>query len=150
MPGHKAIHGSANMYCRAPPLSIPPQLGSGGGTPRPRKLRDASIRIINGTFIENRMMMGAMMFGRMCWKITLGVESPRAIAEFIYTFSLTPITRLRTILVLPMPFEIPRQKITCHRPGLISEMMTINNSKLGMLISASTNLCSIRSNLPPI
>ena len=108
------------------------------------------MRIINGTFMEKSMIIGAKIFGKMCSKMILPVGAPSASAEFMYIFSLIPITRLLNILVLPIPFEIPKTIITCHNPGLMREIITINSNKLGMLNSASINLCSIRSNIPPM
>ncbi|GAI84587.1 unnamed protein product, partial [marine sediment metagenome] len=40
------------MKLRALPLSIPPQLGAGGGIPKPRKLKLASVRMTPGTVKE--------------------------------------------------------------------------------------------------
>jgi len=52
------------MYLRALPLSIPPQLGAGGGMPKPRKLKPASAKITEGTVIEKMIIIGAMIFGQ--------------------------------------------------------------------------------------
>ena len=53
-----------------------PQLGSGGGIPKPRKLRPASIRMISGTSIVNRITAVGRMLGRMCLNRILGMEQP--------------------------------------------------------------------------
>ena len=44
-PGHIASRGAISMYCRPSRLSIVPQLGTSGGSPKPRKLNDASAMI---------------------------------------------------------------------------------------------------------
>ena len=105
---------------------------------------------MNGTFIVKRMMIWAIIFGKICRKITSLLGAPRATAELIYMSSLTPITRLLIILVLPIPFEIPKTMITCHKLGPIIDMISIKISKPGILNSASINLCNIKSNVPPI
>ena len=70
-----------------------PQLGVGGGMPRPRKLRLASERMIPGTIVVYRTMMGAMILGRI-WRIsTLEVELPIARAASRYKSSLVSVTK---------------------------------------------------------
>jgi hypothetical protein len=64
-PGIKAIMGAISMYWRPVLLNIPPQLGAGGGMPRPRKLKLASARIMAAMRVVNRMIIGAIMLGRM-------------------------------------------------------------------------------------
>src|SRR6059036_174441 len=44
-PGNTAIHGAFSEYDGAEPESISPQDGVGSAVPRPRKLRDASVRM---------------------------------------------------------------------------------------------------------
>ncbi|MFC1958124.1 sensor histidine kinase [Chloroflexota bacterium] len=51
------------MYLRPLSLSIPPQLGSGGGMPNPRKLMVASAKMAEPTVIVNRIIMGAITLG---------------------------------------------------------------------------------------
>ena len=77
-PGQITIHGALNMNRRPLPLNIPPQLGAGGGMPKPRKLSDASPRMTPGTASEKLMMIGARMLGRMWRNRTREVEPPMA------------------------------------------------------------------------
>jgi len=85
------------------PLSMPPQLGVGGGIPKPRKLRLASVITIAGTRTVNRRIMIGITLGRICRVITLGGEAPIATAAATYTFSLMPITAPLSILDPGMP-----------------------------------------------
>ncbi|MBA7681578.1 hypothetical protein ES703_89918 [subsurface metagenome] len=117
--------------------------------PKPRKLRLASIRIRFGTSTLNRIIKGAIILGRICRVSILGVEQPIASAACTYTFSLMPITAPLIILEPVMPHLTPETTITCHRPGPNIAIKTIRRIKPGMHITASTNLCTIRSNLPP-
>src|SRR3546814_3607532 len=57
-----------------------PQLGAGGGTPTPRKLRPASMVMTTGMSMEARMSSGPMMLGRM-WTATMrGAPAPIAVS----------------------------------------------------------------------
>jgi hypothetical protein len=80
-PGHNAIQGAWNIYVRASPLSIPPQLGFGGGIPKPRKLKPASARIVPGIDIVKIIMIGARILGKTCFLSIDHVELPIATAE---------------------------------------------------------------------
>ena len=106
-PGQMTIHGALNMNRRPLPLSMPPQLGAGGGMPKPRKLSEASPRITPGTASEKLMMMGARMLGRMCLSSTLDVEPPMAIEASRYEFSLMLMTTLREKREPPIPPDTP-------------------------------------------
>ena len=65
-PGHIASRGAISMYWRPSRLSIDPQLGTSGGSPKPRKLSEASAMITPPMVIEKMTMTGAMMLGRTC------------------------------------------------------------------------------------
>ncbi|MBA7591996.1 hypothetical protein ES708_34167 [subsurface metagenome] len=99
---------------------------------------------------ENRIIVGARILGRMCWISILGVEQPIAFAASTYTFSLMPITALLIILEWAMPFLTPITRIILKRPGPMIEIKTIRRIRAGMHKVASTNLCTIRSSLPPM
>ncbi|MBA7689503.1 hypothetical protein ES703_98011 [subsurface metagenome] len=131
-------------------LGIPPQLGSGGGMPKPRKLRAASVRITPGTVVEKRIIMGAIILGRMCRVSILRVGQPIATAASTYTFSLMAITALLTSLEPVIPYHNPITMINPGIPRPTRDIMTIRIGSQGMHIQASTNLCTIRSNLPPM
>ncbi len=82
------------MYLRPGPLSIPPQLGTGGGIPKPRKLRVASARIAEPIPIENMTISPGIILGRTCRINILVAEAPIACGACTYIFSLIPITKL--------------------------------------------------------
>ena len=65
-PGQIANRGAMVMYWRPPRLSMPPQLGTSGGRPKPRKLSEASATMMAPMVIEKMMMMGGMTFGSTC------------------------------------------------------------------------------------
>ena len=75
------------MYLRPSQLSIPPQVGSGGGTPNPRKLIIASVRIAFPTFRLKMTISGAIIFGKICRLSVFEVGEPIARAASTYTFS---------------------------------------------------------------
>ncbi|GAI62196.1 unnamed protein product [marine sediment metagenome] len=139
-----------NINSRPLPLSMPPQLGAGGGMPKPRKLRLASVRMTPGTVKEKLTIAGDRILGRICRIIILWVEQPIAAAACTYTFSLMAIVVLLANLEPVMPPNTPIATISGIIPGPTREITTIRRIKPGMHIMASTNLCTIRSNLPPI
>ncbi|MBA7611302.1 hypothetical protein ES703_18522 [subsurface metagenome] len=118
--------------------------------PKPRKLRLASVIITPGTCRLNWIIMGAIILGRICRVSSLVVGQPIVIAACRYTFSLMPITALLITLEPTMPPSIPKVMITDHIPGPIIEIMTIRTTSPGRHITPSTNLCSVRSSLPPM
>ena len=77
MPGKMAIHGACSKKVRLPTLSIPPQVGVGGGGPRPRKLSDDSTRIAVPSDVEAMTMIGAITLGSRCWKTIRPPPAPR-------------------------------------------------------------------------
>jgi hypothetical protein len=66
------------MYCRALPLSMPPQAGAGGGTPKPRKLSAASARMALPRPSVAMTMIGATTLGRMWRSTTRRCPAPSA------------------------------------------------------------------------
>ena len=127
-----------------------PQLTAGGGIPKPRKLKLASVRIIAGDPVEGCTIIGAMILGIIWSKIILMVGEPAETAAWIYIFCLIVMVALLINLEPVMPHVIPSTRINCITPGPVSEMMTIINIKPGKHITASTNRCTIRSNVPPM
>src|SRR4030095_8385819 len=65
-PGHHAIHGALSRNCWAV-VSMVPQLGRGGCTPRPRKDRMASAMMAPGMDTVAWTRRALPMFGRM-WR----------------------------------------------------------------------------------
>ncbi|MBA7691888.1 hypothetical protein ES703_100443 [subsurface metagenome] len=98
----------------------------------------------------NRTIKGAITLGRICRVSILVVEQPIASAAATYTFSLMPMVAPLSILEPPMPQLTPKTIITCQRPGPIRETAIMRIIRTGKHNQASTNLCTIRSNLPPM
>ena len=115
-PGQRASAGTLSMYRRPSQLSIPPQLATSGGSPRPRKLREASAMITSPMVTVKMTIMGAMMLGSTCRKRIWRVGTPTAFAARKYTFSLMPMTALRAILEPLMPPAMPRTRMICSWP----------------------------------
>src|SRR5687767_4043690 len=95
-----AVHGAANRYVRAFPLSMLPHDGKGEGTPRPRKLKEASARIADPSSVAPMMMIGAMTFGRMCLNMIRKLLLPMALDASTYTLFLSASTAPRTTRLL--------------------------------------------------
>ena len=91
------------MYVRPVPLSMLPQVGAGGGTPRPRNERPASVRITAPMRVVNSTITTGMTFGTM-WRIRMcHVRAPIDCAAWVYMFSFTEITAPRTMREPAMP-----------------------------------------------
>src|SRR6516165_4948410 len=60
--GKNAIDGAVSRLSR-PSAIMPPQLGAGGGTPRPRKLSAPSTTMITATASRKKAISGNAMFG---------------------------------------------------------------------------------------
>ena len=54
-PGQNASRGAISMYLRPSLLSMPPQLGTSGGRPNPRKLKEASATMFAPTDTEEKI-----------------------------------------------------------------------------------------------
>ena len=84
MAGKMARWGAWIRNCRPVPPSMPPQVGVGGGGPKPRKERLASTMIVLPNWTEAKMMMGAVTLGRMCWNTIRVPVAPTARAASMY------------------------------------------------------------------
>ncbi|MNN22858.1 hypothetical protein D3C81_1362350 [compost metagenome] len=148
-PGASASHGPWNMKVRPSPDSMPPQVGAGGGTPRPRKDRPDSARIAVPTRVVNSTITGGSTLGRMWRNRMRPVDAPIDCAACTYMFSRTDTTALRTMREPPMPSSSPSVQTICQLPGPSTDTTTIRITRSGKLIQASTMRCTNRSNLPP-
>src|SRR6266404_2211826 len=75
-PGRTVSHQSPTINIERPSDSIEPQAGSGGGTPTPRKLSDASAMITTPIVRLASTIVEFSTLGRMCRKITRVREPP--------------------------------------------------------------------------
>ena len=137
------------MKVRPEPDSMPPQVGVGGGTPRPRNDRLDSARMTVPTRVVNSTMIGGMMFGRMCRHRMRLVEAPIDWAACTYMFSRTETTAERMMREPAMPSSRPSVPMICGRPGPSTETTTSRMMRSGKLIQASTKRWAMRSILPP-
>ena len=95
-----------------------PQLGNGGGTPKPRKLNVASAIIAFPISRVKITIMIAVILGKICRSIMCGVDIPRTLAASTYKFFLIAITALRINLTRPpIPACMPNTIMTGSRPG---------------------------------
>src|SRR5438132_1392776 len=77
-------------------LSIPPQEGSGGCVPRPRKLNAASLRIAWDRYTLTITISGASTLGSTYRRMARQSEAPITRADSIYGSAMTEITEPRT------------------------------------------------------
>ena len=70
-----------------PFVSIPPQVAAGGGSPKPRKLKVARIKIASATWNVAFTTIVEIVLGTMCRMITRPEEPP--ITRTASTYSLT-------------------------------------------------------------
>ena len=107
-PGQIASSGARSMNRRPSRLSMPPQLGCGGGMPKPRKLIVDSLRITAPSEMVNTTITGGQTCGR-TWRSRMRqVPAPTARAASTYAFCLVLSTTPRTVRMLPMPVNAPR------------------------------------------
>ena len=137
------------MNVRPLPDSMAPQVGAGGGTPRPRKDRPDSARMTVPTRVVSSTMMGAITFGNMWCHRIRGAAAPMDCAACTYMCSRTDTTDERTMREPPMPSSSPRVPMICGMPGPSTDTTTIRTTRSGKLIQASTKRCTSRSTLPP-
>src|ERR1044071_6241451 len=80
-----------------PTLIIWPQLGVGGGTPMPRKLRLASSIMSSGMASTKPTMIGEIEFGMRWHRMMYQGDAPSACAARTNSFSLNDFTCARTM-----------------------------------------------------
>ena len=96
---------------------MPPQVGAGGGTPRPRNDSADSIRMTTPTRVVNSTMIGGSTLGRMWRHRMRGVEAPIDCAACTYMFSRTETTAERMMREPAMPSSRPSVTMICGMPG---------------------------------
>src|SRR5699024_28539 len=92
--------------------SIFPQLGSGVGTPAPKKLRAASVIIDSAKINVAWTIKGDKALGAICKNIILKAEAPCALIASMYVSSLIAIALDLTILAINGVKTILRAIIT--------------------------------------
>src|SRR5882724_12085616 len=117
MPGKIAIQEAVSKNRMPSTDSIRPQDGAGGGTPIPRKLREASTRIAPLSPADATTMYGAMTFGRMCRSMMLQLAQPTACAASTKRLSLMDKTAERMIRFVSGMRGIAIARITLNIDG---------------------------------
>src|SRR5688572_10522834 len=95
-PGAHTVHGARDINARLS-LSIDPQVGLGGGTPKPRKLNAVSVRITCPSARLASTITGDITFGSTWRRISRACEPPIARAASTYSVRTTDIVGARTI-----------------------------------------------------
>src|SRR5207249_934821 len=108
-PGKIARYGAVSRFRRPSPLSIAPQVGVGGGVPRPSKLTAASMTMAFPSHTVAMTRIGANTFGSTCRATIRPGEAPKARAASMNVCCLTASTVPRT---------------TREAPGAITSAMT--------------------------
>src|SRR5204863_3531491 len=72
-PGKITSHGAVRTYSAADSDSMRPQDGYGSGMPRPRKEREASVRMVEPSCAVASTISGASVFGS-TWRIAIRVS----------------------------------------------------------------------------
>ena len=148
-PGHIAIHGLRTKSLRPGPASMPPQDGSGAGTPKPMKLSEASVRIAIPSALVAMISHGATHCGAMCCHMIRRFTAPIARAASTYCASFTAKTCERTTRLARGICTMPMAMIMLIRFVPSAAVTAIASIRVGMDMSASINRCIALSTLPP-
>src|SRR5699024_8765882 len=129
---------------------IVPQLACGCGTPRPKKLRKASVKMAVGTVNVNVTIIGPNIFGIKCFNIIGSVleHSDLAASTYSCVFNINASPRIlldiliQPVLVIARIIENnPLGKITVHNT---------TTTKYGRPVKISAIRIIYSSTLPPI
>src|SRR5262249_20212256 len=142
-------HGARCTYLWAAPFNMPPQEGTSGGTPIPRKLRVASATIAVPRKTVTRTMYRAKQLGIIWRKMMRPWPAPMALGGRMESISLTVRAwERRTRAVLGMKAML-RAMTTLLRDAPKAAMIAIARIRAGKAIMVSIILWMMRSVLPP-
>ena len=108
-PGKTVSHGLVAMVDWAS-MSMFPQVGVGGWTPNPRKLRDDSRMMAFPTASVAPTTMGPMALGRICRVMSLRLLAPRLRAASMKVTCLMARTSPRTTLAVAIQLNRPMMR----------------------------------------
>src|SRR5215469_14679454 len=149
MPGMIGIQGASSANFWAAPNRSRPQDGAGGGSPRPRKLRDASVMIAPPRLAVAMTTWGATQFGATCRKMILRWLAPAARADWTYSLSFMARTVERTtravLGMMTMPIAMIRFVVVRPRTAMMTMAMIKDGNDQRMSMTRSTR----RSQTPP-
>src|SRR5215472_18503889 len=147
-PGRVARCGESRMYDK-PKASVAPQLGVGGGTPRPRKLSAASVVIAVPMPSVASTSSGAAALGRMCPSTIRGPVSPITRAASTNSSCLSASALARTTRAKTVHCTRPTARITLPMPTSMIDTSASASSSGGNACTISTPRMMSRSLHPP-
>jgi len=130
-------------------FNISPQLGVGGRTPRPRKLKLASAKIADATPKLAETITGATTFGNKCLSIITLAGTPMLRAAVTYSISLADKTWARTRRVILGQRLRLMDKMIFGKFGSVMVTKINVNKRLGNAITASEIRINNESTQPP-
>src|SRR5918992_816598 len=130
-PGKIAIQIAVSKNRMPSVDSMRPQEGAGGGTPRPRKLREASARMAPLKPADAMTIYGAVTLGRMCCSMMRQLAQPMACAASTYRLSLTESTAERMTRLVSGMRGMAMAMMTLSSDGPSIVTMAIANTRPG-------------------
>ena len=143
------ICGADSAYCWTLPLSIPPHDGWGGGTPKPRKLNEASATIAAPKPAVAMISQGGMTLGSMCCRRMWKVDAPVDSAAMMYSLLAIDKAWDRTIRLNESIRGIEMATAVVIMPNPNAATTAMAKMRDGKACSVSANRWEIRSNMPP-
>jgi len=141
-------HHACRIYSR-PSESIIPHVGVVGLTPNPKKLKVASVIIVEATANDATTITELTTFGKMCLKIIRILLAPSERADSTNSFSRNESTSPLTTRAYETHPVKPKTKIMFPNPGPITAR-TANISKIkGKANRISAMRIMISSTIPP-
>jgi hypothetical protein len=132
-----------------PELIMFPQVGMGGFTPNPRKLKAASIRMAVAIQRLPMTMIGPEMLG-ITWKKRIPASLlPISRAASTYFSCLTESVAPRAIRMNRGKRENPMERMSVQKPGPMTTRMVRQSRIVGKAMRMSTRPTTRASNLPP-
>jgi hypothetical protein len=151
-PGKMVSHGAASRYPWEPwdpSRSMPPRVGFGGGTPRPRKLRLDSVTMAVPRYPVARTKTGARELG-VTWRSMMRTRlAPMAWAARTYTSSLMERVEERERRIMRGIRTTPMARVTLLRDAPSPTTSASARTSDGKPMKASTSRWARRSTHPP-
>ena len=148
-PGNHTSHGATVMSGR-PSLSMLPQVGVGGWTPKPRNDSNDSVRMACVTKSVTVTMIGPRQFGSMWRKMMRAVDAPLARAASTNSFSFNERNKPRTMRATPIQKNADRMNTTIPTvPPPRAFDITMRTTSSGMARNRSVMRIKRLSSRPP-
>ena len=130
MPGKVASHHELKMYS-LPWAIMEPHAGSGGCTPRPRKLSDASIKMTHATRSVATTMTDENVLGKISRHIMCRSRAPTALAASTYSTFFAARTSPRTMRGRRHPLFVYQRQNEIAEPGPHDAIRAMASTKYG-------------------